>query len=359
MWELDVGSGRLNFGPGMTEVFGDEAAQRLATLGDFSARVHPADRGMVMERLRSHLQGRTPAFDAEFRFLMENGSPHWVRCFGESVPSLDGAPQIVAGTCVDADAPHRARASLAEARATSRRVRKARDQFLANASHELRTPLHGLVGMLQLATFAEEPSETAGYLDMAQQAARQLQETIGRLLDMAHVAASPPRSGVSDFEPAPFFSGIAGGMAARCADKGLSFCMQLDGDLPAMLRGDARHLSEILHHLLDNAVRFTERGEVALVVSALPGQFLGGVNLLAVVRDSGPGIPPEKQEQVFEPFALGEDVLTKRNSGMGLGLALARSQAEGMGGRVWCESEPGSGSSFHLLVPMRVSSCTL
>lgn len=359
LWEYDAALGRVIFGPGMPLVLDLPPDAKSLDLDDFAEIIHPADRNNIMAEFTAALRGEMPRFEAVFRVLRGREEPRYVAFSG--APAL-GSHGVLAlsGTCVDMDGQIRAENASREARAAAARAEKARDEFLANASHELRTPLHGIVGMLQMAQGAGSLDETRELLGLAQQAARQMQQVVGHLLDLAQAQAKPPSGQCIEFSPASLLSELARGVAARCEAKGLAFEVRLDEALPPVLAGDAHGIDRTVRHLLDNAERFTLEGGVRLEVSMHGNDGNGGgeaANLLVVVSDTGPGIAPERVEQVFEPFVLGEDVLTKRGSGMGLGLSLARRLAENMGGRLWCESTPGEGSTFFLLAPARRASC--
>lgn len=356
LWEYDAALERIILGPGMPLVLDLPSDAKSLDLDDFAALIHPADRSHVMAELGVALRGEAPRFEASFRILRGGAEPRHVAFSG--APAL-GSHGVLAlsGTCTDMDGRVRAETVLREASSAAERAEKARDDFLANASHELRTPLHGIVGMLQMAHSADSLDETRELLGLAQQAARQMQQVVGSLLDLAQAQAKPPSGQCIEFSPASLLSELARGVAERCKAKGLSFDVRLDESLPPVIAGDAHGIDRIVRQLLENAERFTLEGGVRLDVS-MHGNNGGEIaNLLVVVSDTGPGIAPERVEQVFEPFVLGEDVMTKSGSGMGLGLSLARRLAENMGGRLWCESTPGEGSTFFLLAPARRASC--
>lgn len=356
LWEYDVGLGRVILGTGMALVLDLPADAKSLGLDDFAALIHPADRGYVMAELGDAARGETPRFEAVFRILRGHNEPRHVAFSGSPV---FGGERVLAlsGTCVDMDGRVRAETALREAQEAAERAEKARDEFLANASHELRTPLHGIVGMLQMAQGADSLDEAREFVGLAQQASRQMQQVVGRLLDLAQVQAKPSSGLCIEFSPANLLSDIARSVAELCGAKGLSFDVRLDESLPPVLTGDAHGIDRIVRHLLDNAERFTSEGGVRLEVSMHGHGGDEAANLLVVVSDTGRGIDPERVEEVFEPFVLGESVLTKCGSGMGLGLSLARRLAENMGGRLWCESAPGEGSTFFLLAPVRRASC--
>lgn len=356
LWEYDAALGRVILGAGMTLVLDLPPDAKSLDLNEFAALIHPADRSPVMAELDDALQGATPRFEAVLRVLRGGEEPRHV-AFSGSPAVADSRVLALSGTCVDMDGRVRAESALREAREAAARAEKARDEFLANASHELRTPLHGIVGMLQMSQDARSLDEARELVGLAQQAARQMQQIVGRLLDLAQVQARPPSGQLIEFSPANLLSEIARNVAERCAAKGLSFDVRLDESLPPVLAGDAHGIDRIVRHLLDNAERFTSAGGVRLEVSMHGHGGDEAANLLVVVSDTGPGIDSGRVEQIFEPFVLGEDVLTKSGSGLGLGLSLARRLSENMGGRLWCESAPGEGSTFFLLAPVRRASC--
>lgn len=230
----------------------------------------------------------------------------------------------------------------------------AEEAFLANMSHELRTPLNGIMGMLSLAMQDDMSARQRQFLQLAMDASQQLLTLVNGLLEMTTLS-----SGELLLTQAPFglrreLEPLFAACAEEAARHGLAFTATIDTDIPEALIGDAAHIRQILYNLIQNALKCTEQGSVSIHISRLVEKPAPGtVTLLFAVRDTGVGIPPERQRRIFDRFAIGEDFLRKRYGKAGLGLALSRELVEKMGGSMRLESAPGQGSIFSFTVVLR------
>jgi len=239
------------------------------------------------------------------------------------------------------------RAQDIAARRLAEEENQARNDFLARMSHEIRTPMNGILGMSHLALQHDPPVKLKGYLEKIHASALGLQGVIDDILDFSRAKA-----GAIETEHVPF--GMRSLLASLCEDiqnrvkaKRLAFELVIDEALPDILVGDAPHLRQILQHLLHNGIKFTENGQVSLHVRA-EDEDERHVVVHFLVQDSGIGIAPEHQARIFEGFTQADGSMTRRYGGAGLGLALSKNLAELLEGRLWVESEPGKGSTFHL-----------
>lgn len=239
---------------------------------------------------------------------------------------------------------------LEEARLKAEEASRQKSAFLATVSHELRTPLNGILGFAELLkSELDDPAqrECREYAGVIGQSGEHLLALVNEILDLAKI-----ESGEMRFVPVP--TPLAS-LLRECAEvhritaevKGVAFELRLDAGLPAEIRVDALRLRQILNNLLSNAAKFTEAGEIVVTVART------GDEIVFAIRDSGPGIPPESRETVFEKFKQLEHFSTRTHGGTGLGLALARQLAEGMGGRITLESTVGAGSTFTLRLPVQ------
>ncbi|MDR2695135.1 MAG: hypothetical protein LBC79_01980 [Deltaproteobacteria bacterium] len=242
------------------------------------------------------------------------------------------------------------RAQDIAARRLAEEENQAKSEFLARMSHEIRTPMNGIVGMSHLALQHDLPAKQKRYLETIHSSALALLDVLNAILDFSKV-----QTGAMETEHTPFglrslLGALHDGVQKRAAAKGLLFELHIDEALPEMLVGDAPHLRQILLHLLHNAIKFTEQGQVSLHVQAQE-ESERQVSVHFLVRDTGIGIAPEHQARIFEGFTQVDGSMTRRYGGSGLGLALSKNMAELMRGTLRVESEPGRGSTFHLRLP--------
>ncbi len=240
-------------------------------------------------------------------------------------------------------------ASERKAEAASR----AKSEFVANMSHEIRTPMNGILGLVQLLGNTAVSSLQRKYLDLIHNSGNALLAILNDILDFSKIEAGRMELAPEPFHIKDVLNAIAAVMTLEAGAKDLELAIGIEPDVPQLLQGDAMRLQQILTNLVSNAVKFTERGEVSLLVGL--GERAGAVATLRFsVRDSGIGIDPAQQARLFSAFTQADASTTRRFGGTGLGLAICRRLAELMGGRIEVRSELGGGSEFTLEVPLTV-----
>ena len=227
---------------------------------------------------------------------------------------------------------------------------RAKSAFMAILSHELRTPLNGVLGMLGLARSTELNEEQQSLLADAQAAAQTMNLHVQELLELAGLENGQDLLQKTCFSPTELLAEATAPFAAAARNKALAFSVAPDPVLPAHLVGDGARFIRILGLVLDNAVKFTDSGSIAVTLA--PGGLEDGRYVLsATVADTGCGIPPQRLAAIFEPFFQDADILTRRFPGLGVGLTIARRHVEILGGTLTADSRPGSGSTFTLRAP--------
>ena len=232
--------------------------------------------------------------------------------------------------------------SLRAARAAAETANAAKSEFLAGVSHELRTPLHAVLGMADALAQTPLNSEQAHYVEVFRDAGQTLTSLIDDLLDLSRIEASRLSLDVQVFRTETLVQSQLALFTPRAIAKGLLLQWQVDANVGAALRGDPRRVSQVLTNLVGNSIKFTREGKVQVTLSRQPDGLLH-----AQVRDTGIGIAPTALERIFEPFAQADGSVSRQYGGTGLGLSISRRLVGLMGGRLWAESTPGAGSTFH------------
>jgi len=262
------------------------------------------------------------------------------------VRGSDGRPWFIHGVGFDVSELKRTHQSLEAAVEAANAANRARNEFLANMSHEVRTPINGIMGMTRLALETELTPEQREYLGTVSSSADSLLSIVNDVLDFSKIESHNLDLEIVEFGPRLCIEDAIRSLAARARAKGIELACDVNSGVPESLAGDPRRLRQVLINLMDNAIKFTSAGEVALRVET-EAAAAGEVRLHFQVRDTGIGISADKRQMIFEPFCQVDGSSTRKFGGTGLGLAISTQLVKMMGGRLWVESEPGVGSTFH------------
>lgn len=331
--------------------WGFDPQKALAREEGFDDILHPEDRAWVDKQLELQILSRTESEKRQYRIINKSGEIRWVLDFNLILYAPDG-DTIIYGYMADITTQKQLETELIEAKEKAESASVAKGQFLASMSHEIRTPLNGIMGFVQVLMQMEASPEQKEYLNIIYNSGNNLMKIVNDILDVSKIESGKMELIISEFDPVFLISDIVKSFALRREKSSIDIRMKLGEDLPRVLYGDMMRLKQILINLLQNAVKFTDSGYIE-VTADIYNQTASEIRLLLSVADTGIGIDPKKQSEIFDNFSQLDNTVTRRYGGTGLGLAIVKRLVELMNGFIWVESEIGEGSHFFFIIPFQ------
>jgi len=343
LWDWDLTSGSAYYSPRFKELLGFEGAEFPDVMETVQDALHPDDQEHVIGALARHFKERD-GYDSQHRLRCRDGSYRWFRVKGQAIWDAKGKPTRMAGSISDIG-------ELVQSRRRAEEANRLKSEFLANMSHEIRTPMNGVLGMAQALKSTQLDDKQHRMLEIINQAGESLMDVINDILDLSKIEADKVEIEEAVFDLERLMT-VAGSLyALKAEEKGLGFSVDLSDAVCAPHVGDPTRVRQVLHNLISNAVKFTERGSVS--VSVERDDESGDV--VFSVRDTGMGIAPDALAHLFSPFTQADASTTRKHGGTGLGLAISKRLCTLMGGWIRAESVPGEGATFQFGLPLKLS----
>ncbi|NNE91927.1 MAG: response regulator [Verrucomicrobiales bacterium] len=346
IWDYEIIENILVWDEQMYQLYGITPELFSGAYEAWEEGLHPDDLERERQKLEKAIRGEAE-FNTEFRVIWPgDGSVHHIKAHAVVLHDKAGKAVRMIGTNWDITDRKQAEEELHAAKQNAEAANEAKSDFLANMSHEIRTPMNGIIGMTELLLGTKLSKEQQEYLHLVKQSADALLAVINDILDFSKIEAGKLELDHHEFDLRDSIGDTLQTLGFRAAEKGLELVYQVQSNVPDCLVGDLGRLRQVIVNLTGNALKFTEKGEVFIDVQ-LDSLTRDYASLHFLVKDTGIGIPPDKQKGIFESFTQAESSTTRTYGGTGLGLTISRQLVELMRGRMWVESVPGEGSTFH------------
>jgi|GEM_PF-1400199 len=323
-------------------------------------RLHPEEKETFMRKFNDAFI-KKEKFEIEFRLADQYSEYKWMICVANPFYDLKGNFNGYVGMCLDITNRKALEEELLRDKNLSDAANKAKGYFISHMSHELRTPLNGIMGLTELLMGTKLTGEQKEYMGLLKSSSNSLLEQLNNLLDYAKIEdkKEPVQTSVFDFKI--LLEELINTYNIQAQNKGVSLVCSYNGNLPEELIGDEKKIKRVIMNLLSNAVKFTFKGSIKISIDMavnIQKYILKENELLfhIMVADTGIGIPVEKQSMIFNSFTQIDSSFTKKYSGTGLGLTIAKRLVEMMGGAIWLNSAQSRGSEFHFTVPLKIGS---
>jgi len=329
--------------------FTGQRPNEAVTRDQIRQAIHPSDLPTVRERWRTAVREGRP-FEIEYRMRSATGNYRWVIVRASPLLDRNGKTTRWFGSCTDIDSHRRLNDELWIERERAQKANQMKSSFLANMSHEIRTPLGAILGFTELLGDGSlTPQERSEYLGIVARNSRSLSRIVDDILDLSKVEAGLLTLEKIAFCPRILLKDIVTLFSERARRKGLNIELKIADEVPASLISDPMRIRQIIANLLSNSLKFTEQGHVSIEMNR------AGDQICIAVDDTGAGISKENATLLFQPFVQGDDQLSRKHGGTGLGLHLSRKLAEALGGSLKLVPKSGDqpGSRFVFMAPFQ------
>lgn len=348
IWDWDLVTDEVYFSPRYKEMLGYSDGELENKRKNWMRLIHPEDHDYTMDQVAKYLSKEIPEFKVMFRMRHKDGSWRWILSRGMALWDWQGKETRFIGSHADMT---ELQTAIVKAEAASH----AKSEFLANMSHEIRTPMNAVVGLTSLLqNYDLPPEKKQEFLDTLQMSAQSLMTLINDLLDISKIESDQMELEQIQFNLKDIIEEICTILSVKAKEKSIEVVYSYDDDLSNSFIGDPLRLRQVIMNLVSNAVKFTERGLVAVHVDICQMENENN-NMLDVcinITDTGIGIAEDKIDFIFEQFSQADSSMTRKYGGTGLGLSISKSLIELMNGTISVVSTPGFGSKFTIHIPL-------
>lgn len=339
-------TGEVNSGQDWQQLLGYLPKELDNRIDTWQRLIRPEHLSLLQASMATHVMKRSDFFEGECQFRMKGGSWRWLLVRGQITARLaDGKPRRILLMQRDITAVKESEDKCLAADSAVEEAKRTRSLFIAKISHEIRTPMNGIIGMTDLLLDTALDDEQRHYLHAVKNSSNILMAIINDLLDFSKTDTGEITTKCLEFPVRNLIHGAVQTLANSAHKKGLELTLEIAPNIPDRVAGDASLLHRVLVNLVDNAVKFTDTGDV-LVKVGKTASSTNGINLTFSVSDTGIGIPADRQKAVFDAFTQGDDSVTRSFGGTGLGLTICSRLVRAMGGTLQVTSQPGQGSCF-------------
>ncbi len=355
IFDWDIEKNEVFYSSRYFSMLGYEDVGRYGTVNDFKDSIHPDDLDRVWKYIETYLKGKIPEYLSEFRLKHADGQWLWVQSRAKGLFKNDGTPYRMVGAHTDITHLKREQEKLEYEKDKAEESNKAKGEFLAHMSHEIRTPLTAISGIAEifsknLSDFNEKHQKLVSTLSASSSS---LKDIVNDVLDFSKIESGDIEIENKMFLLGDLFAEVSSMMSVKAVQENINFILDDTKTKNVQFYGDKTRLRQILVNLIGNSLKFTEAGGLVKIISEL--EYTNNQqNLCISVSDTGIGIKPEDFDLIFDRFKQADASVSRKYGGTGLGLPISKNLTKLMGGDITLSSQYGDGSTFSIILPMKV-----